>query len=187
MTKRKIIEMSANLGRWLQIHHPEIRDLSLNGYSAAEIAREINFNGGHDCSFNTKRRAVIYCRQGYKGSLNIDPYQGILTLQENKLVVQAQKEKNRKARSRIGVRSQGKNLWLRREDLSEGDVRPGELEDLLKLVSSGEFCHSEERIKGTPDYNALSLELHRLYPEIPQRTPKAVRVALYKSRIRYGS
>ncbi len=185
MRQRIPIENSAMLGKRLQESDPtKIRDLSLRGYSAGQIAQMIDFDNLNNLTLATKRRAIIYSRSGYKGSVNVPRYCGLLSLEENMALAKLQKEKSRKSRSHIGVIIQGKKLWIRKENLPRGDPRPGELESLAKLLQDYNFPKEEVKYGSKKlMYQTLAEQLGREYPEVGARSSKAIRVAIYKCNL----
>ena len=188
MTRRNIIEYAARLGHEWQTKYPEIPELYRKGLSAKEIVQELNLQSGNcvNLSRRTCVSAVRYNLGGYRGSEGIKAYQGSMERQEYIILSKERRKcyrydsEKRKEASKKGTIALGKTPWLKREDMEEQDPRHGELESLLELASLPEFQHSGRRIAGRPNYKALASRLNIIYPETPERTPKAIRCKLQK-------
>lgn len=193
MDKRIIIaiERTANLGKDLQETHPEIAELYADGMSVRQIALKLLLPQETGEGLSRCARAVSYHVTGWEGSKNVPAYLGSMTTEEVLAISEAHRTRdyvsseNRTKISLAGVIGGGKTPWLRKGDLPKGDPRPGELETALSLSNDSQYLHTRTNLCGTPNYRAIAEALHEQYPEIEQRTPQAVRVALGKAQGKY--
>jgi len=193
MDKRIIIgiQRTAKLGRDLQETYPEIAELYADGMSVRQIALKLGLLQEYQQRLDRCARAVSYALHGWGGSKNIPAYSGMMTEEEILAISKEHRtrdyvsSKNRVRVSLAGVIGGGKTPWLKKEDLPREDPRQGELETALSLLRNPAYVHTNTRLFGTPNYRAIAEELHERYPEIPQRTPQAVRVALGKAQGKY--
>lgn len=181
-----IIEKTARLGREFQESYPEIRDLYREGMSVRQIAIKLNLPNEHQEILARCARAIGYYIYGWDGSRNVPAYSGRIPKEEALAISREHRRKdyidpkNRKKVSLAGVIARGKTPWVKKQDLSPEDTRPGETETLVTLVQNPEYLHREPHLQGLPNYRLLSQALHKVYPETPQRSPQAVRIALSK-------
>ena len=77
------IKRDLQLGRTLQIEHPEIADKYRNGQFIHLIAEEINiqkeYETSYDSAVNSARNALV----GHRGGFGAESYQGLLSLEES--------------------------------------------------------------------------------------------------------
>jgi hypothetical protein len=79
-TTRKIIAIrkTAELGRAIQIDHPEVAELYRDGMSVRQIAIKLSLMDEYGEGLARCARAISYAVWGYSGSRQVPPYESLL-------------------------------------------------------------------------------------------------------------
>lgn len=76
------LQEAARLGSVLQTDHPEIKDLFLSGSCARGISRYLGIPRSYGTTTRISNVVVRFCLKGYCGEWEIDPYLGLVSLEE---------------------------------------------------------------------------------------------------------
>ena len=197
---------SVNLGRVLQVNHPEIADLCRQGASYSDIAKELELvEPGFALSLDNAARVVGFAIRGSRNDYNgrIPTYSGLLGLEETRRLAREQfvksgtklyasrkglfamtKEQLRR-RSLNGAVSQGKVPWKERQNCDSYCVYSEE-EFLERLASHDNYTHKTKgAVYGKPNNIMIAESLNEIYHGGRKvRTTMAIQRRLYQISIR---
>ncbi|MBR9704235.1 hypothetical protein GOV12_02395 [Candidatus Pacearchaeota archaeon] len=113
------IKKGINLGRILQLDHPEIKELYEDKYMQ-EIVKELDIESGYDVNTNIARTGVLHAISGHDGSFGIKSYEGLIIPIERRRIRKEHliKEGNESKEKNLGIHN--RSYDQRREDGKKG-------------------------------------------------------------------